>query len=218
MIKSYENEMFYFLRKPSKIPSTMWNQFSFLEKIIENWNNEIKKIIKSLSEYWTKENEYWLINRLDNETSWLLYFAKFPYAKELYKKKQAELKLKKNYIADINWDIRFFLDWKKSVSIETPIAHHKFLSDRMVAIKESEKVNNKTRWKYHHVKTKIKFLYYDEQKQSSTVKLTIQKWIRHQIRCHLSSIWYPIIWDEIYNKRKVNENLHLRSIWFKIKL
>jgi 23S rRNA-/tRNA-specific pseudouridylate synthase len=44
----------------------------------------------------------------------------------------------------------------------------------------------------------------------------ISKWMRHQIRAHLSSIWYPIVWEKIYIKNPSKEDLHLYSIGIQI--
>jgi 23S rRNA-/tRNA-specific pseudouridylate synthase len=58
-------------------------------------------------------------------------------------------------------------------------------------------------------------LYYDEEKNISTLQIIISKWVRHQIRAHLSSIWYPIVWEKLYIKKASPEKLHLFSIWVK---
>jgi 23S rRNA-/tRNA-specific pseudouridylate synthase len=51
----------------------------------------------------------------------------------------------------------------------------------------------------------------------TTLLVTISKWIRHQIRAHLSSIWFPIVWEKIYIKKAWSEKLQLFSIWMKFK-
>jgi 23S rRNA-/tRNA-specific pseudouridylate synthase len=66
------------------------------------------------------------------------------------------------------------------------------------------------------VDTEIEKLYYDELSNTTTLLVTISKWIRHQIRAHLSSIWYPIVWEKIYIKNKSVEKLHLFSMWMKV--
>jgi 23S rRNA-/tRNA-specific pseudouridylate synthase len=51
----------------------------------------------------------------------------------------------------------------------------------------------------------------------TTLLVTISKWIRHQIRAHLSSIWFPIVWEKIYIKKAWSEKLQLFCIWMKFK-
>jgi 23S rRNA-/tRNA-specific pseudouridylate synthase len=39
------------------------------------------------------------------------------------------------------------------------------------------------------------------------LKVNIKTWRTHQIRVHLSSIWFPIIWDKVYWNEKINEEV-----------
>lgn len=41
----------------------------------------------------------------------------------------------------------------------------------------------------------------------SLVEVKSETWRTHQIRVHLSSIWYPIIWDKVYWNLKVNKDV-----------
>ena len=209
----YEDEWCYYIWKPAWIPSTFWKEKSFLELVIEErWNIVIDSLLKEFS----KEEEYGLLNRLDNATTWLLYFAKNRNIKEQYKEKQKEWNIKKFYVLDVYWDIRYWIkdNWNE---ISYPIAHHKYSKDRMVVVKW-----NNEEWKIesrlHRVKTKILENYYNEDGQTTTLMVMIQKWIRHQIRSHFSAIWYPIVWDDIYWKKKDPQkwNLHLYSIWLSV--
>ena len=58
----------------------------------------------------------------------------------------------------------------------------------------------------------------EKDKNISVLEIKIKKWIRHQIRVHLKSIWYPILWDKLYNKSKKDKTdiLNLWSVWFDI--
>ena len=173
-------------------------------------------VIQSLLKEFTQEDEYGLLNRLDNSTTGLLYFAKNKDIKKEYKELQKEWRVNKYYIAEVYWDIRYRIRDNWNV-IEYPIAHHKFSKDRMVVVlpnTDSRKIDTRL----HRVKTKILECFYDEDKQITTLTIIIQKWIRHQIRSHLSSIWYPIVWDEIYWKKKDPRkwNLQLFSIWLSV--
>ncbi len=207
----YQDKCFYYFWKPEGIPSTFGKQKCFINSLLESMDKKIIAIISWQQEMFTKDEEYGLVNRLDNDTSWLLYFAKTPLIKQQYKQAQAEWKIQKYYIADVYGNYS-----PESQKISSPIWHHKFSNDRMVVISDkrtTDENNKKFKWKLHHVDTYIEKLYYDEKLNITTLLVKISKWIRHQIRSHLSSIWYPIVWEKIYIKKKQIDKLHLFSIW-----
>ncbi len=180
---------------------------------IESIQNIDNKIIQDLTNIFWESKEYWLLNRLDNDTWGLLYFAKNIEIYDAYKAKQNQNLITKFYIAQVSGN-PFYKTDNKEIIVDYPIMHHKFSEDRMVYIKEISDIN-KWSWKQHQVSTKISLLYFDKTKNISTLLVSISKWIRHQIRVHLSSIWCPIIWESIYSKDKTQDFLHLRSVWFK---
>ncbi len=211
-IVSYEDDLFYYFWKPYWVPSTFGKEKCFLDFLIETKDQEIVSIVSYLQDMFSKEDEYWLLNRLDNDTTWLLYFAKSPLVKDKYKKSQSKWKIKKYYLADVYWNFVH-----NSLKISHPIWHHKFSKDRMVVFfdpKQSGKIDTK---RIHQVDTHVEKLYYDKSTNMTTLLVEISKWIRHQIRWHLSSIWYPIVWEKIYIKKSGSENLHLFSIWMSYK-
>ena len=159
----FEDWKYYYFWKAHWVPSTFWNQKSFLDFFKDLWNcefitknplnntmfwkhlskykfisekKEIKDIIDKLNiEFW-EENEYWLLNRLDNNTWWLLYFAKSKEIFEEYKKLQWEFKIDKYYIANVYWNIRYSnKDWQ--LKIDYPIMHSRYFHDRMITVKIS---------------------------------------------------------------------------------
>jgi 23S rRNA-/tRNA-specific pseudouridylate synthase len=73
--------------------------------------------------------------------------------------------------------------------------------------KYNDKYTNK-----QYCETWVEKLFYDSQKDYSCLLIMIQKGVRHQIRCHLSSIGCPIIGENIYKKKKDSGHLHLWSI------
>jgi 23S rRNA-/tRNA-specific pseudouridylate synthase len=60
-------------------------------------------------------------------------------------------------------------------------------------------------------------LYYNKNTNTTTLLVKISKWVRHQIRAHLSSIWFPIVGEKIYIKKSWSEKLQLFCIWMNIK-
>ena len=211
MLKYYEDQYFYYFVKPHNIPSTYGKEYCFLD-LLEDYskkNKEINQIFGFLKEFWTKEEEYGLLNRLDNETMGLLYFAKNPLFKQKYLELQEQNLILKYYLADVYWE--FYEDER---TITYPIAHHAFDEKKMVAVKSA---TEKFRWKPNNVETQVKKIFYDTEKNITTLLVTIHKRIRHQIRCHLSSIGYPIVGEKIYIKKKSSENLCLWSLWLQTK-
>ena len=213
----YQDKCFYYFWKPSGLSSTRWKSVSFLDLMEDESKNEIiRNIFESQKEFFWKEMEYWLLNRLDWVTTWLLYFAKNLKVYKKFRELQQEEKVSKYYVAEVYWDIRKWMDanWSK---INYPIMHHKFSDDRMIVIK-SDQDKSKWKWNIHFVDTEIVEVDYNEKENRSIVLVKIHKGIRHQIRIHLSSIWYPICWDSIYckSKNQIFNKLQLYSVWMEI--
>ena len=210
-LNRYEDKYFYYFRKPCGIPSTYGNEKCFLDYLIVSDDKNIQAIMLWQRKFFSKQDEYGLVNRLDNDTTWLLYIAKTPLFKDKYKQAQKDWKIEKYYVADVYGK---FPENEKFISY--PITHHKFSSDRMVVISDTKQTGKIDTKRIQNAKTFVQFLYYDEKTNTSTLLVTISKWVRHQIRAHLSSIWFPIVWEKIYIKKPSNEDLHLYSIWVKI--
>ena len=212
----YQDKNFYYFWKPAGLASSRWKSVSFLDLMCdEKYNGMIKNIVQSQLEFFGKEKELWLLNRLDGQTTWLLYFAKNPKVYNKFREIQKEWMIDKFYVAEVYGDIQKRIDENWNV-INYSIMHHKFNDDRMVVIRwEKDKV--KWKWNIHNVQTEICEMEYNEKENRSTIVVKIHKWIRHQIRAHLSSIWYPICGDSLYCKSK-NQNfdkLQLFSVWMR---
>ena len=207
-INRYEDKYFYYFRKPCWIPSTYGKEKCFLDYLIQSDDKDIKAIVEAQKQYFSDKDEYGLVNRLDNDTTWLLYMAKTPLFKEKYKQAQKEWQVEKYYIADVYGK---FPEETKIISY--PITHHKDSSDRMVVLSDAKQTGKIDTKRIQNTKTFVHFLYYDEKTNTSTLLISISKWVRHQIRAHLSSQWFPIVWEKIYIKKMSTESLHLFSIW-----
>ena len=210
-LNRYEDKYFYYFRKPCGIPSTYGKEKCFLDCLLESDDKDIQAIIKSQKEYFSQQDEYGLVNRLDNDTTWLLYLAKTPLFKEKYKQAQTDWKVEKYYVAEVYGK---FTENEKIISY--PITHHKFSTDRMVVILDTKQTGKIDTKRIQKAVTHVQVLYYDEVLNQTTLLVKISKWVRHQIRSHLSSIWFPIVWEKIYIKSPSNENLHLYSVGVKI--
>ena len=213
----YQDKDFYYFWKPAGLASSRWKSESFLDFLCDEKNiGEVWNIVDSLKVFFGKENELWLLNRLDGATTWLLYFAKNPRVYNRFRFLQKNWRVDKYYLAVVYWNIQNWVYENWNV-IRLPIMHHRFSDDRMVVVRSDED-KSKWKWNLHNVETEICEIEYDEKENRSVVMVKIHKWIRHQIRIHLSSIWYPICWDDLYcrSKRKDFDKLQLFSVGMRI--
>jgi 23S rRNA pseudouridine1911/1915/1917 synthase len=136
-----------------------------------------------------EEGEYGLLNRLDNVTSWLLYFARSYEAKAEYMHLQEQWLITKTYYAQV-----YGTPKSQFGRITTPIYHHRDDASRMTTDAE------KRRGKAQEVTTYREIVKNWECRvaSDSLLKITITSGCRHQIRCHLASIGHPIVGDGLY--------------------
>lgn len=210
----YQDKDFYYFWKPAGLASTRWKSVSFLDLMCdERYNWKIQDIVESQLEFFGKEKELWLLNRLDWPTSGLLYFAKNPRVYVKFREFQKEWKVDKFYVAEVYGNVQKWVV-KNGIIINYSIMHHRYNDDRMVVVR-SEEDKSKWKWNEHNVETEICEIEYNEKENRSVIMVKIHRWIRHQIRAHLSAIWYPICGDMLYCKSK-NQNfgkLQLFSTW-----
>lgn len=214
----YEDAWCFYIWKPAWFPSTFWKEKSFLEFLFEqDESSSIFSVLQKLKSSFSEQDERGLLNRLDTATSGLLYFAKSPKIKAEYKKLQAMAKVQKYYLLEVYGDLQYWTT-KNGVVIDFPIAHHKDASQKMIVL-DSEDKKIKADFRVHYVQTKILESERDQVKGTTTLIVTIQKWIRHQIRSHFSAIGYPIVGDDLYGKKKDPQkgNLQLFSIGIEVK-
>jgi len=213
----YQDKNFYYFWKPAGLASSRWKSVSFLDLMNdENLNWNIRNIVDSQLDFFWKEKELWLLNRLDWPTTWLLYFAKNLKVYNKFRELQKDWKIDKYYLAVVYGNIQDWVDENWNV-INYPIMHHRYNDDRMVVIRWDWD-SLKWKWNIHEVETEICEIDYDEKDNLSIILVKIHKWIRHQIRAHLSSIWYPICGDTLYckSKNQAFNKLQLFSIWMNI--
>lgn len=240
----YETDKFSFFRKPHGLPSTFGKEKSFLDHLAEgnlefnasDYQSIQKYIDSSLQQVqntksaithqtqtFSKDQEYWLLNRLDNDTAGFLYFAKDLATFDQYRQLQAQNRIEKHYIAHVQGNIPLSPFVKGGgpngpgdFMIDFPIMHRS--SKKMITLKDQKgrPACQFGRGKEHAVQTFVKTLSYDNKSDISTLLVKIHKWIRHQIRVHLASVGFSIIGDPLYGENKSNENLHLRSVGFNV--
>jgi len=101
----------------------------------------------------------------------------------------------KYYIAIVNWKIK-----DKEFKIESYIWRDPNNRLKMTTLNP---VNPKIAITYWEV------LEYIDNK-FTILKIKIETWRTHQIRVHLSSIWFPILWDKTYWNVRVNKEVATR--------
>ena len=235
----YSNDIYYLVWKPHGFASTFGQQESLLDlfsspdkfKIFIQNNSDFSKyysycylewykeidifsFLHNQTRLFNKDQEYGLLNRLDNDTWGFLYFAKNPEIYGLYKAQQSKWAIQKVYLAQVHGN-PFFKSSDTTMTIETPIMHHAFDDQKMITV-ATDADQTKGRWSLHHVATTLELISYDQQTNTSLLRVTIHKWVRHQIRIHCKSIGAPILWDILYGPKPPQSSyLNLRSIGMK---
>lgn len=134
----------------------------------------------------------WIVHRLDKDTSWIIMIAKndsmMNYLSTIIKERQ----IGKYYLAVVFWKIK-----DKKIKIESFIWRDPNNRLKMTA---QNPVNPKNAITYWEVIDYIDNKY-------TLLKIKIETWRTHQIRVHMSSIWFPIIWDKIYWNIRVNKEV-----------
>lgn len=205
----YENDKFYVVRKPNGIATTFGDQLNFME-IIDRQKEE-SQIISNLYNKFTdvyidRENEFGLLNRLDNGTGGCLRFAKSLEIYDEHRNKQKDNLIKKTYIANVYGKFN-----DETFSINTPIWHHYSDKARMSTDPDMAR-------KTINCQTDVRVVYYNEVDDISQIQIDIRHGVRHQIRVHLASIGKYIAWEDLYttkgfrkilseNKLRMEDNL-----------
>lgn len=153
--------------------------------------NALLNHTKNLSTIWWVERP-WIVHRLDKDTSGLIMIAKNDKMMRYLQDKIQKREVDKYYIAIVNWIIK-----EKNFKIESYIWRHSTEKTKMTV---KNPINPKL------AITHGKVIDYIDNKYT-IVELKLETWRTHQIRVHLSSIWYPIIWDKVYGDIKTNKEV-----------
>ncbi len=134
----------------------------------------------------------WIVHRLDKNTSWLIMVAKTDKMMKILQEKIKNKEVWKYYLAIVSGILS-----QKSFKVESYIWRHPTNKIKMTT---KNPINPKQAITYWEV---IKYI----DNKYSLIKLKLETWRTHQIRVHLASIWYPIIWDEVYWNSKINKEV-----------
>lgn len=184
---------------------------------------DVHALVHYLTHTFSHNQEYGLVNRLDNDTAGFLYFAKDVYTYTHWAKRQEQGRIKKQYLALVRGDMTYLIDHPEktdcmiegnTIQVTYPLMHHGQLDDRMVCLR-SRKDMAKWRGKVLEKTSKITVLDYNSLCQKTLVHIEIEQGARHQIRMHLAALGYPILGEKIYDKAMFRQDrlpLHLWSI------
>lgn len=185
----YENNEILVLNKEAwinvhPVPWEDWNKNTLVNWILEHCKNKLPSI------WWVERP--WIVHRLDKDTSWVIMIAKTDSMMNYLAKIIKDRDIDKYYIAVVNWKIK-----DTEFKIESYIWRDP--NDRMKMTTKSP-VNPKIAITYGKV------LDYIDNK-FTLLKIKIETWRTHQIRVHLSSIGFPILWDKTYWNSRVNKEV-----------
>jgi len=139
-----------------------------------------------------REQEGGLLNRLDNETGGLVFFAKNEAAFSLYSCLMKKDEIEKRYMAVI----KGALDPEQG-KIALPIGHSRNSAKRMVVPGAKRKIRGSWQQAVTHYRTLEKKGAY------SLLDLRITRGVRHQIRVHLAAMGSPVWGDKLYTKEQI---------------
>ncbi len=185
----YEDDELIVLNKEAwinvhPVPGEWWNENTLVNWLLYHCKNKLSSI------WWVERP--WIVHRLDKDTSWVIMVAKSDKMMWILSDKIKKRNIWKYYLAIVNWVLT-----KDNFKIESYIGRDPY--DRMKMTTKNP-VNPKlavTYWKViKHIDNKY-----------SLIMIKLETWRTHQIRVHLSSIWYPIIWDKTYWNSKVNKQV-----------
>ncbi len=169
------------------VPWENWNTNTLVNWVLEHCKDNLPSI-------WGVERPG-IVHRLDKDTSWVIMIAKsdsmMNYLSDIIKNREID----KYYLAIVFWKVK-----DREFKIESYIWRDP--NDRLKMTTKNP-VNPKIAITYGEVLDYIDNKY-------SLVKIKIETGRTHQIRVHMSSIWFPIIWDKTYWNNRVNKEVATR--------
>ena len=164
------------------VPWEWWNNGTLVNWVLYHCKNNLPSI------WWVERPG--IIHRLDKDTTWAIMIAKndkmMNYLSETIKNREVW----KYYLAIVTGILT-----KDNFKIESYIGRDPYDRTKMTT---QNPVNPKLAITYWKVLKHIDSKY-------SLIMLKLETGRTHQIRVHLASIWYPIIWDKTYWNSKINK-------------
>jgi len=183
----YEDSEILVLNKDSNtnvhpVPGEWWNKKTLVNWVLEHCKNNLPSI-------WGVQRPG-IVHRLDKDTTWAIMIAKSDSMMNYLSDTIKNRKVWKYYLAIVTWILT-----KNNFKIESYIGRD---PNNRMKMTTKNPVNPKLAITYGKVIKHIDSKY-------SLIMIKLETWRTHQIRVHLSSIGYPIIWDKTYWNSKVNK-------------
>ena len=169
------------------VPGEWWNRNTLVNWVLEHCKESLPSI------WWV--NRPWIVHRLDKDTSWLIMIAKSDSMMNYLADTIKNRKIDKYYLAIVVWKVK-----NPEIKIESFIWRDPNNRLRMTTLNP---VNPKLALTSATV---LEYIY----NKYTLLKVKIETGRTHQIRVHLASIWYPILWDKTYWNVRVNKEIATR--------
>ena len=185
----YEDDEIIVLNKDAGInvhpvPWENWNKNTLVNWVLDHCKNKLPTI------WWVERPG--IVHRLDKDTSWLIMIAKSDIMMNYLSDTIKERNIDKYYIAVVFGKIK-----ERVFKIESFIWRDPNNRLKMTTVNP---VNPRLAITYWEV---LEFI----DNKYTLVKIKLETGRTHQIRVHLSSIWYPILWDKTYWNFRVNKEV-----------
>lgn len=182
----FEDENILIINKDSGInvhpvPWENWNKNTLVNGILYHCKDNLPTI------WWT--HRPWIVHRLDKDTSGIILVAKTDYMMNYLSTIIKNREITKNYITIVAWVFK-----EQNFKIESFIWRDP--NDRL-------KMTTKNPLNPKEAITFWEIIWFIDNKYT-ILKINIKTGRTHQIRVHLSSIWFPIIGDKVYWNKKIN--------------
>lgn len=177
----YEDEYLLIVNKPA---------YMAVHPSCANYDDTLSNAVAT---YLESQNIYsiHIINRLDKNTSGICIFAKNEYIQELFIRKKADIKFKKEYIAIVNNIVK-----EDHKIIEKNISR----ASNSIILREVNENGN-------YAKTEFWVERRDFEKNYTCLKVLLHTGRTHQIRVHMSSISHTLLGDTLYGEVNRDENI-----------
>jgi len=167
------------------VPGEGWNSGTLVNGILHHCKDNLPNI--------GGVERPWIVHRLDKDTSGVIMVAKTDKMMSYLSETIKERNIDKYYIAVVFGKVK-----SPEFKIESYMGRDKYDRTKMTTV---DPVNPKIAITYGKV---LEFI----DNEYTIVKVRIETGRTHQIRVHLASIWYPILWDKVYGNPRVNTRVN----------
>lgn len=186
------------------VPWEGWTENTLVNGILEHCKENLGTI------NWVERPG--IVHRLDKDTSGIILIAKNDFMMNYLASIIKDRKIEKKYFAIVSGIVK-----EKKFRIESEIWRDP---------KDRKKMTVKNPLNSKNAISEVEVLDYIDEKYT-LLEVKILTWRTHQIRVHLSSIWFPILWDKVYGNEKINlevfkkywlqrQALHAKSLEFEL--